>query len=114
MKPMNPSTLPPIFRFQLIARVEVWEGGGGRGKRIDTKRIVFPAPALSFIAAHDKDVCRIEFPGPPHRRRRAGWLGQIDPDLSAQTLDGVAGVEGLLQRVDRKSTRLNSSHGYIS
>src|SRR2546422_2028042 len=35
-------------------------------------------------------------------------------EQAAQSIDGIVGVWLLLGRGDRKSTRLNSSHGYIS
>src|SRR5690606_8684286 len=48
----------------------------------------------------DENIRRTQFPGPPDRRGRARWLGQIHPDLSAETLARSRGHPGLFQRME--------------
>src|SRR2546422_2709709 len=51
-----------------------------------------------------------ELDGPSHRRRRRSG----SRDLRARNPSRRAADQRQLARTDRKSTRLNSSHGYIS
>src|SRR2546429_2038205 len=46
--------------------------------------------------------------------RRSGHLEAAITDRVAEAVDDAAGEERLRHEIDRKSTRLNSSHGYIS
>ncbi len=47
-----------------------------------------------------KTFAELNFPGPADRRRRSRRLGQVHADLSAQTLAGSRGHQGLFQRME--------------
>src|SRR5207245_6744798 len=96
-----------------------------------SRYLPFPLPQTSLIAPlslHDALPICVHWSREPHHRPvqhhsrqlrliAQEWSAQRDP--SAQEIPQRARAEGLLQgaidlTVDRKSTRLNSSHGSIS
>src|SRR2546429_7407745 len=57
---------------------------------------------------------RSQHPGEQRRdRARGNWVGLRQPDVERDDA-GLRPEPGDRQQEDRKSTRLNSSHGYIS
>src|SRR2546422_1164771 len=74
-----------LFPYTTLFRSEQSQGGGVPVKRIGVARLVFPAfGALSLHAG-------------PSAAKESGWVQWNERNPA-----------------DRKSTRLNSSHGYIS
>src|SRR5438128_7633871 len=66
--------------------------------------------ALQISYRHEHPVPSHRCPGPPSRRRRGAARLRAGPDRQAERHHGDGEKEGQ----DRKSTRLNSSHGSIS
>src|SRR2546422_8073997 len=64
---------------------------------------LFPYPPLSRSSQ------------PRHLRQRHAVAGGAGvPNLLVESIRRIAKGEDAVERIDRKSTRLNSSHGYIS
>src|SRR2546422_7582427 len=51
---------------------------------------------------------------PPFHEQHEGGRGRDDFGERGQVVHGAIRIDGGARRRDRKSTRLNSSHGYIS
>src|SRR5205809_4035994 len=72
------------------------------------------APVISTLSLHDAlpicpgDACRAATPAAPPQAGPSTSAVTVPADVEGTACGGAAGV------ADRKSTRLNSSHGYIS
>src|SRR2546422_4193217 len=67
-------------------------------------------PYTTLFRSHARDQCRVRPPaGPRLRRTDRVHVHLLGLRCAAQAADGGVG-----RQPDRKSTRLNSSHGYIS
>src|SRR2546422_3432757 len=73
----------------------------------ERQNVDLPATTLAEARVHAKQIG-----GKQRRLVAAGARTDLDDGIAI--IEGVAGGEQLGDPLDRKSTRLNSSHGYIS
>src|SRR2546422_8399411 len=115
----------PRYNRWMFDRLRPWVGrrvleiGAGIGNMsaflIDRERVVLTDTERYYL-----DRLRQRFAGRPHVSVAELRLPAVSPGLGAERLDTVVclnvleHIEDDRASLDRKSTRLNSSHGYIS